>query len=245
VAVADWRLGRRLASRRPGECRHFGSSRTDPVLVGTTSLVEGPIVTEQSSGDIGQGTVTFGLSPGFAWAFPGGEIPTVSVVDTGRCKGRSTLRLGADNVQSMSLYPDGPDLTVVIGRSSRKGCLGELQFTGIQVHALHTGTGTVTYAGSATIAGLPAGTVLAQVRTPAGPVGVGWGLNQYGQAGWAFGYGSSYPYPVQLDDPAVPGVALGAADETSYAVQADGSVKGWGRTQTGATSLKRRSPSQA
>jgi alpha-tubulin suppressor-like RCC1 family protein len=205
----------------------------DPVLVGTSSLVQGPIVTEQSSGDIGQGTVTFRLSAGFAWAFPGGEIPTVSVVDTGKCKGRSALRLGADNVQSMTLSPDGPDLTVVIGRSSRKGCLGELRFTGIQVHALHTGTGSVTYAGSATIAGLPVGTVLAQVRTPAGPVGVGWGANQYAQAGWAFGYGGSYPYPVQLEDPAVPGVALGAADETSYAVQADGSVKGWGRYADG------------
>jgi hypothetical protein len=77
----------------------------DPVLVGTSSLVEGPIVTEEASGDIGQGTVTFRLSPGFAWAHPGGEIPTVSVVDIGRCKGRSALRLGADNVQAMSLYP--------------------------------------------------------------------------------------------------------------------------------------------
>jgi len=115
----------------------------DPVLVGTSSLVQGPIITEQSSGDIGKGTVTFRLSAGFAWAFPGGEIPTVSVVDTGRCNGRSALRLGADNVQSMTFYPDGPDLTVVIGRSSRKGCLGELRFTGIQVHGLHTGTGTV------------------------------------------------------------------------------------------------------
>ncbi len=205
----------------------------DPVLVGTSSLVQGPIITEQSSGDIGKGTVTFRLSAGFAWAFPGGEIPTVSVVDTGRCNGRSALRLGADNVQSMTFYPDGPDLTVVIGRSSRKGCLGELRFTGIQVHGLHTGTGTVSYAGSATIAGLPAGTVLAQVRTPAGPVGVGWGHNEYGQAGWAFGSGSSYPFPVQADDPAVPGVALGAADETSYAVQADGSVMGWGRYADG------------
>jgi hypothetical protein len=204
----------------------------DPVLVGTSSLVEGPIVTEQSSGDIGKGTVTFRLSPGFAWAFPGGEIPTVSVVDTGKCKGRSALRLGADNVQSMSLYPDGPDLTVIIGQSSRKGCLGELRFTGIQVHALHTGTGTVTYAGSAIIAGLPAGTVLAQVRTPAGPVGVGWGANDYGQV-CCGGYGSALPFPVQADDPAVPGVALGAADETSYAVQADGSVMGWGRYADG------------
>jgi alpha-tubulin suppressor-like RCC1 family protein len=205
----------------------------DPVLVGTSSLVQGPIITEQSSGDIGQGTVTFRLSAGFAWAFPGGEIPAVSVVDSGRCKGKSALRLGADNVQSMTLYPDGPDLTVIIGHSSRKGCLGELRFTGIQVHALHTSTGTVTYAGSATIAGLPAGTVVAQVRTPAGPVGVGWGANQYAQAGWAFGYGNSYPYPVQLDAPPVPGVALGAADETSYAVQPDGSVEGWGRYADG------------
>jgi alpha-tubulin suppressor-like RCC1 family protein len=205
----------------------------DPVLVGTLSLVQGPIITEQSPGDIGRGTVTFRLSAGFAWAFPGGEIPNVSVVDSGRCRGWNALRLGTHNVQSMTLHPDGRDLTVVIGRSSRRGCRGELRFTGFQVHALHTGTGTVTYAGSATIAGLPAGTVLAQVRTPAGPVGVGWGANQYAQAGWAFGYGSSYLYPVQLEDPAVPGVALGAADETSYAVQADGSVKGWGRYADG------------
>jgi len=30
----------------------------DPVLVGTLSLVQGPIITEQSSGDIGRGTGT-------------------------------------------------------------------------------------------------------------------------------------------------------------------------------------------
>jgi alpha-tubulin suppressor-like RCC1 family protein len=207
----------------------------DPVLVGTLSFVQGPIITEQSSGDIGQGTVTFRLSAGFTW-FPGAEIPNVSVVDIGKCKGRSALRLGPDNVQSMSVFPYGPDLTVVIGQSSRKGCRGELQFTGFRIHALHTGTGTVTYAGSATIAGVPAGTVLAQVRTPAGPVGVGWGANDYGQAAGG-GQGNPQIFPVQFDDPAlvavVPGVALGAADETSYAVQADGSVMGWGRYADG------------
>jgi len=207
----------------------------DPVLVGTLSLVQGPIITEQSSGEIGRGRVTFRLSAGFWW-WPGGEIPNVSVVDSGRCKGWNALRLGADNVQSMALRPYGRDLTVVIGRSSRRGCRGELRFTGFRVHALHTGTGTVTYAGSATIAGVPAGTVLAQVRTPAGPVGVGWGANDYGQAAGG-GQGNPVLFPVQFDDPAlvavVPGVALGAADETSYAVQADGSVMGWGRYADG------------
>src|SRR5262245_46851116 len=184
----------------------------DPVLVGTWSLVQGPIITEQSSGDIGRGTVTFRLSAGFAWS-PGGVIPNVSVVDSGGCRSGNALRLGAHNVQSMALRTYGRDLTVVIGRSSRGGCRGELRFTGFQVSALHTGTGTVTYAGLATIAGLPAGTVLGQVRTPAGPAGVGWGANYYGQAGWSDG-AFSYLHPVQLDDPAVPGVALGAADET-------------------------------
>ena len=203
----------------------------DPVLVGTWSLVQGPIITEQSSGDIGRGKVTFRLSAGFAW-FPGAEIPNVSVVDSGRCKGWNTLRLGPDKVQSMSVFPYGRDLTVVIGRSSRGGCRGELRFTGFQVHALHTGTGIVTYAGSAAVAGLPAGTVLGQVRTPAGPVGVGWGANDYGQAAGS-GQGNPQLFPVQLDDPAVPGAALGAADETSYAVQADGTVRGWGRYADG------------
>src|SRR5262245_60768523 len=203
----------------------------DPVLVGTLSFVQGPIITEQSSGDIGRGKVTFRLSAGFAW-FPGAEIPNVSVVDAGRCKGWNTLRLGPDKVQSMSVFPYGRDLTVVIGRSSRRGCRGELRFTGFRVHARHTGTGTVSYAGSATIAGVPAGTVLAQVRTPAGPVGVGWGHNEYGQV-CCGSYGSADVFPVQADDPAVPGVGLGAADDTSYAVQADGSVKGWGRYADG------------
>src|SRR5215468_2840057 len=115
----------------------------DPVLVGTLSFVQGPIITEQSSGDIGRGKVTFRLSAGFAW-FPGAEIPNVSVVDAGRCKGWNTLRLGPDKVQSTSVFPYGRDLTVVIGRSSRRGCRGELRFTGFQVHARHTGTGTVT-----------------------------------------------------------------------------------------------------
>jgi len=71
----------------------------DPVLVGTWSLVQGPIITEQSSGDIGRGTVTFRLSAGFAWS-PGGVIPNVSVVDSGRVRGleRSTPRCAQRSV---------------------------------------------------------------------------------------------------------------------------------------------------
>jgi alpha-tubulin suppressor-like RCC1 family protein len=204
----------------------------DPVLVGTTGLVQGPVLTEQASGDIGTGTVTFRLSAGYAWAFPGGEIPTVSVTDLTKCAKNTSLRLGPDLVQSMTLNPDGSDLTVTIRRASRRGCRGQLRFTGIQVHALHTGTGTVSYAGTATISGLPAGTVLAQVRTQPGPVATGWGVDSYGQV-LPGGSSDTIPYPMQVENPAIPGTGLGAADETSYAIQPDGSVLGWGRYADG------------
>jgi alpha-tubulin suppressor-like RCC1 family protein len=203
----------------------------DPVFVGTTGPVQGPVITERSSGDIGTGTITFRLSAGFAWAFPGGEIPTVSVIDLTRCARNTSLRLGPGNVQSMTLNPDGNDLTVSIGRASRHGCRGELRFTGIQVHALHTGTGDVRYAGTAVVAGLPAGAVLAQLRTGPGPVATGWGLNFYNQV--QPDGSTSIPYPMQIQHPAVPGTAVGAADETSYAIQPDGSILGWGRYADG------------
>ncbi|MET8833950.1 hypothetical protein ABZV78_08555 [Micromonospora sp. NPDC004540] len=201
----------------------------DPVLVATPSAVDGPVITEVSSGEIGTGTVTFRLSAGFAWV-SGGIQQTVSVTDIGKCSKNNTLRLGPDKAQSMIIYPNGPDLTVEISRSSRRGCRAELRFDAIHVRALHTGTGTVSYAGSAALAGIPAGAVLSQVRTGPGPVGVGWGVNTYTQTGTA---GSTLPYPFLIQDSRVPGVALGAADATSYAVQADGTVLGWGRYADG------------
>lgn len=202
----------------------------DPVLVATTSPVDGPIITEASPGDIGTGTIVFRLSAGFAWG-PGGIVQTVSVVDLGKCGKGATLRLGPDNAQSMTIYPNGPDLTVTISRSSSHRCRGELRFDAIAVRALHSGTGTVSYAGSAAIAGIPTGTVLAQVRTGPGPVGVGWGVSTYGQTGQ--GAGGPITSPMLIQYPGVPGVALGAADETSYAIQADGTVLGWGRYADG------------
>jgi hypothetical protein len=201
----------------------------DPVLVATPSAVGGPVITEVSSGEIGTGTVTFRLSAGFAWV-SGGVLQNVSVTDIGKCNKSNTLRLGPDRAQSMTIHPNGPDLTVDIGRSSRRGCRGELRFDAIYVRALHTGTGTVSYAGSTTIAGIPAGTILSQVQTGPGPVGVGWGVNTYTQTGTV---GTTLPYPFLIQDPRIPGVALGASDATSYSVQADGTVLGWGRYADG------------
>src|SRR5215475_3355544 len=135
------------------------------------------------------------------------------------CGGWNALRLGAHNVQSMALRPYGRDLTVVIGRSSRGGCRGELRFTGFQVHALHTGTGIVTYAGSAAVAGLPAGTVLGQVRTPAGPVGVGWGANDYGQAA---GSGQGNPQLFQCSSAYGDSMTLGVSGRDGLALESSG-----------------------
>ncbi|MFB9234750.1 RCC1 domain-containing protein [Plantactinospora siamensis] len=198
-----------------------------PVLVATPSPVDGPVITEQSSGDIGTGTVTFRLSTGFAW-YSGGM--SVTVTDIGRCGKDTSLRLGADNAQSVTIYPNGPDLTVLVGRPSSRKCRGELRFDGVSVHALHTGSGTVSYAGTARITGIPTGTILSQVHTGPGPVGVGWGGSVYGNSGQPGGS----RIPMQIDDARVPGVGLGVSDWTSYAIQADGTVLGWGRYADGA-----------
>jgi Regulator of chromosome condensation (RCC1) repeat len=228
AALAAGLVGGTLIIPAPAHAASPVVGMPDPVIVATPTLVDGPVVTEVSSGDIGTGTVTFRLSPGFIWG-PSGSEQTVSVTDIGRCAKPNTLRLGPDLVQSMVIYPSGPDLTVPIGRSSRSRCRGELRFHWIAVRALHTGAGTVSYAGSAPIAGIPAGTVLSQLKTGPGPVAVGWGVNYYGEVGHL----GSASYPMAFEDSRFPGVALGIADYTSYAVQADGSVLGLGRYADG------------
>ena len=204
------------------------------MLVGQFMPADAPRLTEARAGEIGTGSLTFRLSPGFEWAPQGfGEIPSASVVDLGHCaRGSSALRLGPDGAQSVWLDPQGSDLTVEVSRASRRQCRAQVVFSGIQIHALHNGTGTVSYAGTATVAGLPSGSTLASLRTTPGSVGVGFGANHYGQTGSGIG-GTIIPSPAQIPATSVPGVRLGAAWESSYAIQPDGTVKAWGRYTDG------------
>ena len=217
---------------------------------GTSAALPQLRLVERKSGDIGKGTVVLHAPPGFAFGVEAPvRVAATPTVDAS-CNEQTTLLLGRQPGQTtVEVRPTATEIAVGITERSRGSCRVTLAWSGIVIDALTPGEGAVTLAGTSTIAGAPAGTVIATLvaTAPSGNRAFTWGSNVSGELGMGdAGPSSATPR-------AVPGLAEVAAvatgDYDTFAVLSDGTVWGWGQNASGAlgdgTTTEQYSPVQA
>ncbi|HYY80395.1 MAG TPA: hypothetical protein VFD04_14600 [Actinomycetes bacterium] len=204
---------------------------------GTSAVLPQPRLVEQKSGDIGKGTVVLHAPPGFAF---GVDAPVRVIAGPNldaSCNNHTTLLLGHQSADgAVEVWPTATEVAVEVTQRSRGGCRVTLGWSGIVIHAVAPGEGAVTLAGTSTIAGAPAGAVVATLV--AFPSGLGraytWGSNYASESGVPGASASATPQAVS-GLAGVTAVAAGEYDTAcGVAVLSDGTVWGWGMNTSGA-----------
>lgn len=220
---------------------------------GTSAALPPPGLIEGRSGDIGVGTIVLRAPKGFAFGATAPVTVYAAWPEGRRCNDHTTLLLGREPARTaVEVWPTPTQIAVEVTARSRGDCRVTLVWSGIVIQALAPGKGSVTLAGTSTIAGAPAGTVVATLIATVPPPPPGnraftWGSNVYGELGVGYS-GQSSPTPQAV--PGLAGVtAVATGDYNTFAVLSDGTVWGWGRNSAGSladgTTTERHSPVQA
>ncbi|MFA6608679.1 MAG: dockerin type I domain-containing protein [Candidatus Paceibacterota bacterium] len=122
---------------------------------GTYTTLTGPVLTENTPGDIGLGTIILNTPSGFAFRTTANSV-TATITDTGsRCKGSSRLKI--NNSSSQTVTPTVSSITINVTQKSSGSCMGIITWSGIAVRPINgtpLASGNITKSGTSVISGI-------------------------------------------------------------------------------------------
>ncbi|MBI3967739.1 MAG: hypothetical protein HY329_19035, partial [Chloroflexi bacterium] len=116
------------------------------LVAGTFASLTGPAITEDSTGDIGTGTIVLAAPTGFE--FDTASTVTATVTNVSSCDPAKTVQLNGAAAQSVT--PTSSTITVNVTRRSESGCRNRITWAGIRVRTAGPGSGTLTKKSSST-----------------------------------------------------------------------------------------------